>query len=82
MVKALVFGTKDCAFESHRGRILLFWFLVVISLGFSYLSAYMLIITIDKDIRYSIYHHAPLRYPGKCRLPNQETASCQLHSTT
>ena len=20
MVKALVFGTKDCAFESHRGR--------------------------------------------------------------
>lgn len=24
MVKALVFGTKDCAFESHRGRMLLF----------------------------------------------------------
>lgn len=24
MVKALVFGTKDCAFESHRGRMSIF----------------------------------------------------------
>ena len=26
MVKALVFGTRDCAFESHRGRSIIIFF--------------------------------------------------------
>lgn len=35
MVKALVFGTKDCAFESHRGRNDLFCFWSSSALSFS-----------------------------------------------
>lgn len=34
MVKALVFGTKDCAFESHRGRQKSYIFLFLLSFIF------------------------------------------------
>lgn len=51
MVKALVFGTKDCAFESHRGRISIFLIFGCHQPRFLLsISAYMLIITIEKDI--------------------------------
>lgn len=57
MVKALVFGTKDCAFESHRGRdemkelnfcrpLPLFPFFCSVR-RFSYLFAYLM--AVDKN---------------------------------